>query len=67
MKYIPIQKLWDKTQSTYKLVILAARRAIDIGEGSAKLVDSPLDTKPGNIAIQEILEGKITYKEKKGE
>lgn len=62
MQYIPIQDLVNKTGSTYKLVILAARRAIELSEGAARLVDGPLDEKTTNIAINEILAGKITYK-----
>jgi len=57
-----IQALVNKTGSTYKLVILAARRAIELGDGAARLVECPADAKVTNIAIQEILDGKITYK-----
>jgi DNA-directed RNA polymerase subunit omega len=56
--------LLDKTKSVYKLVVLATLRAIELSDGAAKLVDVPPDTKPLNIALKEILEGKITYKEK---
>lgn len=61
---IGIDKLIDKTGSAYKLVIMTARRAIELSEGAAKLVDSPLDQKTINTALQEIIEGKITYKVK---
>ncbi len=57
-----IADLLNKTGSTYKLVILASRRAIELSEGAARLVDMPAEAKVTNIAIQEILEGKITYK-----
>lgn len=57
-----IQKLVNIIGSTYKLVILAARRAIELGEGAPKLTDSPPDMKITSVAIQEIMEGKITYK-----
>ena len=59
-----IQKLVNMTGSTYKLVILASRRAIELSEGAPKLVDAPRETKVTNLAIQEIIEGKITYKVK---
>ena len=62
MQTIPIDKLLDKTGSAYKLVIVAARRAIELSEGAAKLVDVAPDMKAGNVALKEILEGKITYK-----
>lgn len=61
---IPIDELINKTGSVYKLVVLAARRAIELGDGAAKLVDAPLDAKVSTIALKEILEDKITIKDK---
>ena len=40
----------------------AGRRAIELREGAARLVNASPETKPSNVAIQEILEGKISYK-----
>ena len=57
-----IADLVGKTGSTYKLVILASRRAIELSEGAVRLIDMPAEAKVTNIAIQEISEGKITYK-----
>lgn len=57
-----IDKLLDKTHSIYKLVILASRRTIELADGAQKLVESSADTKPCDIALKEILEGKIEYK-----
>ena len=62
MQSIGIDKLIDKVGSAYKLVIMTARRAIELSEGAAKLVDVPLDQKTINTALQEIIEGKVTYK-----
>jgi len=63
MQDIPIDTLFNKTGSAYKLVILTARRAIELSEGASPLVKIRLaDQKPMNIAIQEILEGRISYK-----
>jgi DNA-directed RNA polymerase subunit omega len=59
-----IQELYNKTNSAYKLVILAARRAIELSEGAAKLIEAASDEKVTNIAIHEILQGRITYKVK---
>lgn len=59
---IGIDKLIDKTGSAYKLVIMTARRAIELSEGAAKLVDAPPDQKTINTALQEIIEGKVAYK-----
>lgn len=66
MQAVPIDKLLDKTHSVYKLVILAAKRAIELSEGAQKLVDMPVDAKPASIAMEEIIEGKVTYKIKEG-
>jgi DNA-directed RNA polymerase subunit omega len=57
-----IQVLYSKTNSAYKLVILAARRAIELSEGAPRLVDCPPEEKVTNIAVSEILNDKITYK-----
>ncbi len=51
-----------KTGSVYKLVTLASRRAVELNEGAQKLVESASGEKMINIALKEILEGKITLK-----
>jgi len=62
MQDLPIDTLLNKTGSIYKLVVLASRRAIELGEGAAKLVNAPPDAKVTTIALMEILEGKISLK-----
>ena len=62
MHKVDIAHLFNQTGSSYKLVILAARRAIELSEGAAKLIDVPPHTKTMNVAIEEISQGKITYK-----
>ena len=57
-----IDILISKVGSLYKLVVLAFRRATELGDGAQKMVDAPPDAKVSNIALQEIIEGKITYK-----
>lgn len=59
-----IQELIKKVGSVYKLVIMTSLRAIELGEGAAKLVDAPMDERVINLALQEIGEGKVTYKKK---
>ena len=66
MQAPPIDKLMDKIRSIYKLVILASRRTIELADGAQKLVNAPADAKPSDIAIEEIIEGKISYKVKEG-
>lgn len=66
MSYVPIEELLKSSHgSVYKLVILAARRALELGAGSEKLVDADPNAKLTSIALQEIIEDKIGYKLKK--
>jgi DNA-directed RNA polymerase omega subunit len=62
MQIVPVDQLINRTGSAYKLVILAARRAIELSEGAAQLVVTSPGMKFGNIALNEILEGKISWK-----
>jgi DNA-directed RNA polymerase omega subunit len=62
MHKVDIAHLFNQTGSSYKLVILASRRAIELSEGAAKLIDVPPNAKPMNVAIEEISQGKISYK-----
>lgn len=55
-----INKLLDKADSRYTLVMLAAKRARQIAEGAAKLTKNESE-KPVTVAINEISEDKITY------
>ena len=61
-----IDRLYNKVGSTYKLVILAALRAIELSDGAANLVGAKPEEKPVNVALKEILDGKVTYKLKEG-
>lgn len=59
-----MENLLDKTGSIYKLVILASKRALELNEGSPKLVETD-SKKVSTIALDEIRDGKIRIKEKK--
>ncbi len=60
---IPKEELLKRIPSNYKLVIVASRRAFEINEGAPRLVSTKLG-KSSQIALEEIREGKVTYKEK---
>jgi DNA-directed RNA polymerase omega subunit len=60
---ISIEKLFDKTGSIYKLVTLASKRALELNGGAPKITETESD-KIYLLALQEIIEGKITYKAK---
>ncbi len=61
MGYEGRERLLDKScGSVYKLVNLAAKRALEIAEGQPKLVEDKIGTKPSTIALHEIAQGKIS-------
>jgi len=62
MAQVQIEELLKRCGSVYKLVILAAKRAKEISEGSPALVESFHQRKPTSIALDEILQGKVLYK-----
>ena len=63
MAYISLQDLLDKSNgSVYKLVVMAARRALEISEGQPKLVSADPGTKPSTVALEEIRFGKVRVK-----
>lgn len=54
------------SNSIYKMIITAAARAIELGEGSQKLVEAKPTESVLDIALKEIKAGKVSYKVKKG-
>jgi len=57
---VPLENLYDKTHSMYKLVVLASMRALELNAGAAQLTQQ----ERGNVlqtALREIVEEKITY------
>ena len=62
MAQIPIEELLKRCGSIYKLVILAAKRAKEVAEGAPPLVETA-HRKVTSIALEEILQGKVLYKE----
>lgn len=55
----------EKVGSSYKMVILAARRALELSQGSPRLVEAGVKEKPLVVALREIAQGKIFIKIKK--
>lgn len=53
-------ELAEKGDSRYTLVMLTAKRARKIIDGAESLVETT-SKKPVSIALQEVIEGKITY------
>jgi len=61
---VPLENLYDKTKSMYKLVILASMRALELNAGATHLAEVETD-KVAQIALKEIEDEKISYKNKK--
>ncbi len=61
MAQVPIEELLKRCGSVYKLVILAAKRAKELAQGSPALVETP-HRKVTSVALDEILQGKVLYK-----
>jgi len=61
MSDITMENLMKKVQSRYKIVVLAAKRALELSEGKEKLTEASPSLKLSAVAIKEINEGKITY------
>ena len=68
MSYVPMEILLEKTDSIYKLVILAAKRAVELNQGAGRLVEgmSP-NTKVSSVALREIAEGKVFFRKEEEE
>ena len=67
MQEIEIDKLLNTTGSLYKLTILSSRRALELADGAASLVETVPEDRPADIALREVLQKKISWrvKEKK--
>ncbi len=64
MGYQPIERLLPQAGgSVYRLVRMAANRAMEIAEGKPKLIKKYSSDKETTIALEEIMHGKIIAKE----
>src|SRR3989338_5741333 len=64
MGYPPIEDLLPKSGfSIYKLVRMAANRAMELADGKPKLIESPSSDKAPTVALEEIRAGKVVLRE----
>jgi len=63
MAYMPIEKIFKRSDSIYKVTILAARRAVELNNGAKKLIETNT-SKFSTIALEEVAAGKVKYKTK---
>jgi len=61
MSYIPREEIFRDRDSLYKVTLIAARRAIELSNGAKRLIETD-SKKFSTIALQEISQGKISYK-----
>ena len=61
MAQVAIEELLKRCGSVYKLVLLSAKRAKELADGSPALVESS-SRKATTIALEEILQGRVLYK-----
>lgn len=65
MNSVPMEKIMMKGSSVYKMVIVAAKRALEISNGLPRLVECSTKEKPSMVALREIAAGKVALKVKK--
>ena len=64
MGYQPIERLLPQAGgSVYKLVRMAANRAMELADGKPRLIKNASSEKETTIALEEIMQGKVISKE----
>lgn len=64
MGYQPLEKLLPQSGSSiYRLVLMAAKRATELADGAARLIDFPSSEKTATVALEEICANKVMLKE----
>jgi DNA-directed RNA polymerase subunit K/omega len=58
---MPVEKIFKGSNSIYKITLLVARRAVELNNGSKKLIETNT-TRFSTIALEEVAAGKVTYK-----
>ncbi|MFH1782015.1 MAG: DNA-directed RNA polymerase subunit omega [Candidatus Omnitrophota bacterium] len=61
MSYIPREQVLPNGTSVFKLTLLAAKRAVELSNGAQKLIVTN-SKKFSTIALEEIAQGKVSYK-----
>jgi DNA-directed RNA polymerase omega subunit len=63
MGYQPLEELLPRSGfSVYKLVCMAANRAVELADGKPKLIDIVNTDKLATLALEEIMAGKVELK-----
>ncbi len=62
MSYMPREKIFKNSDSIFKVTLVAAKRAVELNNGAQKLIETH-SKKFSTIALEEISQGKIGYRE----
>ena len=62
MNYMPLETLLKEGNSLYKLVLLSAKRGLQVSQGAPPLVPTTSNTQPGTVALEEIRTGQVSYR-----
>ena len=61
MRHYSVEDFHGKVDSLYRLVLLASRRANQIARTESRPLIATHSRKPTVIALEEILDGKVSY------
>ncbi len=64
LSYVPMTDLMTDIKSRHKVVVLAARRAVELNNGADNLVGAGPKMKVSTVALEEIRKGLVTLGEK---
>jgi DNA-directed RNA polymerase subunit omega len=62
MDFLPLDKLLDKVENRYQLVLIAAKRARELASGAPTLLKREEKSKPTTIALQELANNCLEHK-----
>lgn len=63
MVYLPLEEMLPKAGgNSYRLVLLTAKRALELANGAAKLIEAPAIEKVTTTAMREIMKAKVVLK-----
>jgi DNA-directed RNA polymerase omega subunit len=49
--------------SSYKLVVMASKRALELANGAPKLIEAHVNEKLATTSLREIIAGKVVFKD----
>ncbi len=65
MSYVSVEDLINKTDSIYKLVVMASKRAAELNAGAPMLIEAGNSEKITTIVLEEIAQGRVKIQKEK--